>query len=238
MKQVILITLLALTLSNSIINRKFVSHLKKIAPFQVYEVEENPFKDYTLEELRNLAGTKDDPSVVRKTFKNIVINDEYDFRKEYPQCILGIRDQGHCGGCYAFGTATCHQYRWCMKTNGEMDKVLSPQHIVSCDMEELGCRGGFSNKAFEFIYHDGLVTEECFPYSSTEGGIPEFCITECKNGEKWAPYYSDWTDSFEYAKDIMDDMPINGPIETHFDVYDDFYDYKGGIYQVTSEDPL
>ena len=53
MKSVLALTLISIAFCN-IFNGDLNEYLKKNAPFEVYEPEENPFRDYTLEELKAL----------------------------------------------------------------------------------------------------------------------------------------------------------------------------------------
>lgn len=236
MKAIIFIALIAFSLNSRAINRKFVEHLKKHAPFQVYEVEENPFRDWTDEELKARLGTIKEPSPIHRDGDgDIVIDTPYDFRKEHPKCLTGVRDQANCGSCYAFGSVTAFQYRYCMKSGDQMTTELAPQDPLSCDMNQLGCHGGYLDKAWDYLYHDGVVEESCFPYSAADGKV-EFCITKCKNGQKWKKYFSNWTDFFGHPTYIIDEIPKNGPVNCQMDIYQDFYDYKGGIYEYTSGD--
>ena len=92
MRSIILVALLAFACSNSIINRRFTGQLKRMAPFKVYDVEKNPFKDWTDEEIRHMLGTKIRPNH-HKVKPYTRRNAGYDFREEHPECIRGIHDQ-------------------------------------------------------------------------------------------------------------------------------------------------
>ena len=59
MKTIIALALITLTISNPLFSKKFVDNLKKVAPYEVYEPEENPFKDWTDEEIRGMLGLKE-----------------------------------------------------------------------------------------------------------------------------------------------------------------------------------
>merc|ERR1719331_2667849 len=60
----------------------------------------------------------------------------YDFRAEYPECAMEVKDQGQCGSCYAFAAAAAGGERLCQRRareGGTSDKVpLSQQDLVSC----------------------------------------------------------------------------------------------------------
>ena len=231
MKSILALVLVSMTLCNSIINQKFVDQLKQInVPYEVYEPEENPFRDYTDEEIQNLLGTKI-LSVVPKHKKVYTkVNDGYDFREKHPECMLGVRNQLSCGSCWAFGGVTALQQRFCKKSGGNQKPMLAPQDPVSCDEANLACNGGILLLHWQYLEEVGVVEEECFPYSSGEGDV-EDCITKCKNGAEWKKYKTDGFDNFDDADDIKSDVALNGPLETQFQVYADFMSYKGGIYE-------
>jgi hypothetical protein len=46
---------------------------------------------------------------------------------------------------------------------------LSPQQIIDCDMESMGCEGGSIIKAFKYVIrHGGIVKEQQFPYKGIQ----------------------------------------------------------------------
>ena len=68
---------------------------------------------------------------------------DYDFRST--GCSHPVRDQGHCGSCWAFGAAGALADRFC-SVRGELSD-LSPQYMVSCDNTNYGCQGGYLDSA-------------------------------------------------------------------------------------------
>ena len=46
--------------------------------------------------------------------------------------VIGCRNQGSCGSCYAFSSVGMMEARVRLRTNNTMQPVLSPQDIVSC----------------------------------------------------------------------------------------------------------
>ena len=101
MRSFVLIALFAFALSSQVINKVFVDHLKKIAPYEVYEPEENRFRDWTQEEIRSFLSFKMPTDIpIKREYERL--NEGYDFRTAHPECMLGIRDQAKCGSCWAF----------------------------------------------------------------------------------------------------------------------------------------
>lgn len=50
----------------------------------------------------------------------------FDSRKQWPKCIHPIRNQEHCGSCWAFSGSEVLSDRLCIASNGTIDVVLSP----------------------------------------------------------------------------------------------------------------
>ena len=233
MKAIILIALVAFACSNRAVNKKFVEKLKKIAPFKVYDVDRNPYKDWTTEEIRNSLGLKvPHYPIHRKLPPSKYEGDSYDFREAWPECVLGVRDRGSCGADLHFSGAMALQQRFCQQSQNETKPILSPQDAISCDLGDMGCGGGWIDRLWEYLANSGLVDEDCFPYTS-QGGEVEDCITKCKNEAPWKKYKVRDVEKHFLPDDIKSELEVNGPMESGFEVYTDFLNYEGGIYQHT-----
>ena len=233
MKAIVLFALVALSFSSKIINKEFVNSLKKIAPFEVYAPEENPFRDYTDEELKGLMG--DFEAQNEEPFDGLAqklrdVPESWDFRVDYADCALTIKDQMSCGSCWAFAASTALQHRFCFASQKEIKVMLSAQHLVSCDTASHACQGGYRDTSWKFFQEKGIVDEDCFPYTAGEGDV-EPCITECKNGQPWKVYKVTDYAGYKNPAAIKEEMVAHGPIHTGFQVYSDFMSYKSGIYE-------
>lgn len=161
--------------------------------------------------------------------------DSFDARTAWPQCasvIGGIRDQGQCGSCWAFGQAESLSDRFCIASNGTIQVVLSPQFILDCDTNDYGCGGGFVDVGWDATLKNGIASDACVPY--TAGQVP--CDSVCADGSPIAKSmytisaaYTPGSDPAAIQREIM----ANGPIEAAFEVYEDFFSYVSGVYQVT-----
>lgn len=83
----------------------------------------------------------------------------FDAREQWPQCaaVIGrIRDQSDCGACWAFGTTTAMNDRFCIAT-GNSNVVLSPWDTLT-HAQANGCGGGNPDKAWEWLASTGVVT--------------------------------------------------------------------------------
>ena len=96
---------------------------------------------------------------------------EFDARKQWPEFIHKIRDQGQCGSCYAFGASGAFSDRLAIASKGTVNHVLSPQKIVSWDNFSMGCDGGYLLLVWAYFIQHGVPTEEWFPYTSQAGKV-------------------------------------------------------------------
>lgn len=107
--------------------------------------------------------------------------------------------------------------------------------MVSCDRGDMGCNGGWLDAAWEYLESTGIVSDSCFPYTAGAGKAPK-CATTCSSGEPWKKYKCQTGSIVEATTpaQIKAEIFKNGPMETGFTVYQDFFNYKGGVYRHTS----
>jgi len=120
------------------INEDIVKEIKqKTTAWIPHEVEENPLRHKTRDEISEMLGVQFPNEFLPYTpdDENMSYNAplEFDARKQWPDCIHPIRDQQRCGSCWAFGASEAFSDRLCIETKGKVNKVLSPQYEVSCD---------------------------------------------------------------------------------------------------------
>jgi len=127
------------------------------------------------------------------------------------------------------------QDRFCVATQGQIKVNLSPEDIVTCNFGNAGCQGGLLSETINYLITEGVVTEECRPYSSGIG-LQNFCAYSCEDKnmvyEKYACKLGSGKMLATYGE-IMTELATNGPMQVGFMVYDDFYTYKTGIYETT-----
>lgn len=155
---------------------------------------------------------------------------EFDWRKQDSTCVHPIRDQGQCGSCWAFGATESLTDRFCIKSKHSFNQILSPQYLVSCDHSNLGCQGGYLDRAWKFLRSTGTCTESCFPYASGGGSAPG-CPSKCKDGSAIKLYKVSSVVTPSGVSSIQTTIMNDGPIEGAFTVYQDFFSYKSGVYQ-------
>lgn len=84
-------------------------------------------------------------------------------------CVSRIKDQGHCGSCWAFASTGAIEGAICAQKGVLFD--LSEQQLVDCGFPEgsSGCRGGSMDAAFQYVIDaEGLCTGDEYPYLAKE----------------------------------------------------------------------
>ena len=180
--------------------------------------------------------------------------DTLDLRLKYPQCksILFIRDQGVCGSCWAFSTMNSISDRYCIANynNDSSQRSFAPQDVMECcakcSTSATPCDGGYLDYAMSYAKTTGISTGEeygnynlCKPYflspnAYTYGNTQ--CASTCTNTKTYTtPLSSDRYKIPGYSSATGETAMIaalnnGGTIAATFDIYEDFYTYKSGIY--------
>lgn len=77
------------------------------------------------------------------------------------RCMSPVHDQGFCGSCWSFASVGAVEFGHCLGAGQLID--FSEQQLVSCAAEAgKGCKGGWPNKALNYIAATGLCTEPRF----------------------------------------------------------------------------
>merc|ERR1712183_573895 len=101
--------------------------------------------------------------------------------------------------------------------------------MISCGKENMGCQGGYLTKTWDFLHETGIVTDDCYPYTSGSGENGK-CYSECTGSGSWVPYKSTFWKGFPSVDKLKQELYTNGPVQTGFTVYQDFMSYKSGVY--------
>lgn len=174
--------------------------------------------------------------------------------------IIGnIQDQSSCGSCWANAASQVMSDRTCIHSNASVKVLLATNDLLACcDLCGNGCDGGFSLQAFRYWGYKGLVTggnyqdeKSCMPYpfepcahhtESTKykpcGQMPDFqtpiCYSKCQ--DLYSKEYSKdkyFGTAYKLPRDeaqIRAEIFKNGPVSAGYEVYDDFENYKSGVY--------
>ncbi|PQQ18722.1 mexicain-like [Prunus yedoensis var. nudiflora] len=169
-------------------NVEFIEAFNKNKDQREYTLSINKFADRTNEELqamRNGYNVRQHLSKEAITSNSKKISPNTFFRYENitevpPSCdwstsaVTPVKNQGYyCGSCWAFATVATVEGLNYVKTGNLIS--LSEQELIDCgtSTEVNGCRGGYADKALEYIiqHNRTLATEDGYPYKAVDNGI-------------------------------------------------------------------
>lgn len=97
-------------------------------------VEYDMFEGKSKEEIQSYLGLHKDylqdtmlTMFMTGSVSNMDLPDSFDWRTEKAECIHPVRDQGHCGSCWAHSASEVVSDRFCIKSNGKINETFSPQ---------------------------------------------------------------------------------------------------------------
>ncbi|EGC32888.1 hypothetical protein DICPUDRAFT_155103 [Dictyostelium purpureum] len=225
-------------------------HIHKRIQHDTWVEEKNDqFDNIKIGSLLGFKKSLNRPSIpVLNADPNIKAPASFDSRTAWSNCttIGYIENQARCGSCWAFGAVESAQDRICIHKG--LDVQLSFLDLVTCDQSDDGCEGGDDVSAWNFLKKQGVVTQECKPYTiptcpPAQQPCLNFvntpnCVKQCESNStliysqdkhKMAKIYS-----INSVEAIMQEISTNGPVEACFSVYEDFLGYKSGVYQHTT----
>ena len=159
--------------SFAITNKEFID--KHNSENHSYLVEENSFINHTyIDEFNkmnhNIFVSNDNPILINFTHLN---KKDIDWRDSFK--VSSVKDQGQCGGCWAFSSVGAVESAWAIKHNTLYN--LSEQELIDCSTKNHGCEGGSMELAFQYIIDNGLCSNISYPYTAEDGQ----CETDCKS---------------------------------------------------------
>ena len=144
----------------------------------------------------------------------------YDWR-DYGK-VTGVRNQGSCGSCWAFGMLG--SYEAILAINGEGLNDLSEQFLIRCNSYGYGCNGGWW--CYDEMYN-GIPMESCYPYTGSDGSCSYSCT---KYFPVDASYFVGSSSSVPSTSAIKQAIYDHGPVAVAVYVNSTFQNYSGGIY--------
>ncbi|XP_028760339.1 ervatamin-B-like [Neltuma alba] len=82
--------------------------------------------------------------------------------------VTPVKNRKRCGSCWAFGTVGAIESINAISTGKLVS--LSEQELVDCDSASVGCSGGYTESAFEWVIKNGGISEEAnYPYTARDG---------------------------------------------------------------------
>jgi cathepsin B len=91
-----------------------------------------------------------------------------------------IRDQQQCGSCWAFAASEAFSDRACIASKGAVNIIFSPENLVQCENDNMGCNGGYLDRVWKYLERSGIVSDDCQKYTSGSGKT-ESCKSSCDN---------------------------------------------------------
>ncbi len=161
----------------------------------------------------------------------------FDWRdKDGHNWMTPVKHQHSCGSCWAFAAVGVIEAMINIESGNPIKDVdLSEQHLVSdcCNIisgdSYPSCIGGYPSIAYQFIKSSGIALESRFPYMARNSA----CIP-CPDWQDDAWKITSYSlvngsiEDFKYA------IETYGPISTIITVPNDWYYYKGGVYESVS----
>ena len=167
-----------------------------------------------------------------KVSAEAVIPDKVDWRNfNGHNYVTSIKSQGNCSSCAAHAAAAVLESRILITSqtpDTELD--LSEQALVSCDTNNLGCRGSYLDGTLDFLKTTGTTLEACYPYTSGESGITGDCVG-CAEWRQNTYKITSFENVATSVESIKSAIAQYGPVLTQYIIYEDFMYYESGIYR-------
>ena len=148
----------------------------------------------------------------------------------------------YCGSCWAQAAASSLSDRIKIARRGAWPEInIAPQVLISCEIPDDGCHGGYAYNAFAWMADNEITDETCSIYRARghDNGIACSAMTMCRNcnpGE--ACFVPDEYNVYgveEYGMvtgeyDMMQQIYQSGPIACGIAVPEALEEYTGGIF--------
>ena len=142
-----------------------------------------------------------------------------------------VNSQGSCGSCWTFSTINTFESHYAIATGikGDNMKRFSQQQLVDCAgaFDNNGCSGGLPSHAFTYIYYDGLMSLDDYPYTAKD----ELCKHNPKKVAAWNVGSMNITSGDEFSMKQV--LAVKGPVAIAYQVVGDFRNYRKGVYSST-----
>jgi len=220
-----------------------------------YTVGYNKAMDYKLEDITGYVHhpeTQDDRDHSAGGCANPIpanrVCETTSFPAHYVGWMSTVKDQQHCGSCWAFSSVGEIEAAYLMESGApegvaSLTSVtvsgsspdLSEEQLVSCNSMGYGCGGGNDDVLSEVMStsspYPGVVPETCFPYTAGGGVAPPCSIC---GSPTYTPVMS-WgyiTDggTINTVAAIKQYITTYGSVTTYIDVENAFQAYTGGVF--------
>jgi len=192
-----------------------------------YELGLNEYADMTWAEFQDHFHLKDPQHCSATDTIKVRSRQEpptsFDWRTK--NVITPVKNQGHCGSCWAFSSTGALEAHHAIKHKQLVS--LSEQQLVDCagNFDNHGCKGGLPSHAFEYVhYQGGIQGEQTYPYE----GVDSPCRFHKEGVLVNTKRSVNITEGDE--KGILSATADIGPISIAYQVVSDFRFYKKGVY--------
>jgi KDEL-tailed cysteine endopeptidase len=132
-----------------------------------YKLALNQFSDLSAEEFSAMylnLKTSTEPKNVDLTLLDGTPSNDVDWTAK--GAVTPVKDQGHCGSCWAFSSTGALEGLDFVKNQPAQVQSFSEQQLVDCSTSygNEGCNGGLMQDAFKYVVVNGITTEANYPY--------------------------------------------------------------------------
>jgi len=191
---------------------------------------ENEFLDWTQEEFDARNGyTEGQIKTGRTHVPKGASPDSVDWRQQ--GAVNGVKNQGQCGSCWAFGTVAALEGQTAIKKGNLPD--CSEQQLVDCDRQSSGCQGGLPDFANQYIAQqgsNGLDTQSSYPYTARDGTCD---TSKTQDGQNVCATINGHTNVPQGESSLQQAVGTVGPITIGVNA-SPWSSYAGGIYDDSS----
>jgi C1A family cysteine protease len=193
-----------------------------------YKITEN---DFVIDKNRSgLAARVIIPESLTDDWRQKML-EKYDLNNNIPTFIdwsifdSPVKNQNPCGSCWAFAAIALIE-NLANQNNLLPVPNFSEQQMVSCVPNTSCTMGGHPWWAFNYIKNNGLIVEDCFPYTATNN----ICSNQCLNPSEIINI-SQFTEAL-WGDATVDNLKLallDGPLAVEMYTTSSFHSYRGGI---------
>ncbi|MCM2266317.1 MAG: C1 family peptidase [Elusimicrobiales bacterium] len=191
-----------------------------------WEAGETSVSGFSREEWKGLMGFDGGPSDAEPAPELSILElpAALDWRDNGGNYVTAPRDQKKCGSCWAFAmTGALESYALRTQNKPGQDLDLSEQVMLSCSGAG-SCKGGLLNAGY--LKKAGLPLEPVYPYTALDGS----CSAAAPGWQGSAYKIVNYGKVSQKLATIKAALAAYGPLPTAMMVYEDFMQYKSGVY--------
>jgi C1A family cysteine protease len=182
-------------------------------PEHSWKMEVNQFADLTSSEFKTayIGKTRRDnhstiPRVGYYRMRMVDVPTEIDWVEK--GAVVGVKDQGQCGSCWAFSTIGAVEGAYFLSTGKLVS--LSEQQLVDCSSSygNEGCNGGLMDDGFKYIVDHGICSEKDYSYSAADG-----TCKQCKTVTKIDSFVDVTPNDEQALQQAVSQRPVSVAIE-------------------------